>query len=539
MSAGQVSEWLHADKGSPWKHRAVGGGLSMGPPADYHPPHWRIPRPDKPDDQGTDSVDQIEQSIIRSQIDPSKKGQAAQGGRQDFAWGGPPGAISPFMPTMPDRTNDPWPDPNDPTIHLPPQSPPPQGQRPSPHPSQVASPGSAGGMMQYLGQIYGGLNQTGAGGVPAQAAGGRVGYEVGGDVMAAGSMGSGMPIGGGNPLVSGMMQRFAQMPPEQLQELSVRIPPNTAQGQMIQRALMQQHMRPQQSNQMVQQRMAQQGAAVGPTGAASPQVAPPPAAPQMTQQQPQQPVPMQAMGTFADGGAIGKALHSAKTFPRQKFDMGGMSMGEMVPFSARQANREIVHEGGLLQSEIPGRTDHIPLSVAAGSYVLPADVVAGLGEGNTLSGANILNRALGVGPWGTKEQRPAQHHTLPGGQPLPTAHPPHPYPDTEREKVQYADGGGVSGWMPSKFAGGGNVPPHEQNIHGERQTVPVVVAGGEYVVPPNVVAFHPKLGGGSPDMPPKHKEMALKKGHDTLDAFVKSARAKHVKEISKLPGPAK
>ena len=54
-----------------------------------------------------------------------------------------------------------------------------------------------------------------------------------------------------NPLVSNQYAQFAGMSPEQLQELAVRMPPNTAKGQLLQKALQQQHFMPapQQDNQ--------------------------------------------------------------------------------------------------------------------------------------------------------------------------------------------------------------------------------------------------------------------------------------------------
>ncbi|MDE2096857.1 MAG: hypothetical protein KGL39_06380 [Patescibacteria group bacterium] len=49
---------------------------------------------------------------------------------------------------------------------------------------------------------------------------------------------------------------------------------------------------------------------------------------------------------------------------------------------------------GLVNSPSAGRTDKIPLSVPGGSYVIPADVVSALGQGNSLAGAMGLHRSL-------------------------------------------------------------------------------------------------------------------------------------------------
>jgi len=81
---------------------------------------------------------------------------------------------------------------------------------------------------------------------------------------------------------------------------------------------------------------------------------------------------------------------------------------------------------GPIPSPVAGRTDHLPMHVPSGSYVIPADIVSALGEGNTMNGFKIV------------DDMNAEHHD---------------------------DG---------RFANGG--------------TVPIVAAGGEYVIPPHVVA---------------------------------------------------
>lgn len=52
---------------------------------------------------------------------------------------------------------------------------------------------------------------------------------------------------------------------------------------------------------------------------------------------------------------------------------------------------EPIHAGPL-HSTVAGRTDHLPISVTAGSYVLPADIVSSLGEGNTNAGMQIVEQ---------------------------------------------------------------------------------------------------------------------------------------------------
>ena len=132
------------------------------------------------------------------------------------------------------------------------------------------------------------------------------------------------------------------------------------------------------------------------------------------------------------------------------------------------------HEGlanprGLLRSEVPGRTDHIHAAPSADSYVIPADVVSGLGEGNTEAGAKTLDIAFHM-------------------------------PAHETEK--YASGGAAT-----------------------TSRVPCLLAGGEYVVPPEVVKM---FGNGD-----------VKAGHKEFDKFVVEQRAKIIKTMKGLKGPVK
>lgn len=57
---------------------------------------------------------------------------------------------------------------------------------------------------------------------------------------------------------------------------------------------------------------------------------------------------------------------------------------------------------GPIHSAVGGRTDHLAMKVPEGSYVVPADVVSALGQGNTASGQKVLQ---GVFPEGTKPKK--------------------------------------------------------------------------------------------------------------------------------------
>lgn len=66
----------------------------------------------------------------------------------------------------------------------------------------------------------------------------------------------------------------------------------------------------------------------------------------------------------------------------------GMSAGIVGQPSAEKKDPVVL--GGLL-SPVPGRTDKLEISVPTNSYVLPADIVSALGEGNTLAGTQVLD----------------------------------------------------------------------------------------------------------------------------------------------------
>lgn len=136
---------------------------------------------------------------------------------------------------------------------------------------------------------------------------------------------------------------------------------------------------------------------------------------------------------------------------------------------------------GPIHSHVAGRTDHLPMHVPSGSYVLPADLVSGLGQGNTIAGFKHLKRMFGGTPYGGESQ---------------------PYG---------AKGGPYGAEMPHKADGGST------------SSVPIVAAGGEYVLSPNQV----KATG----------EGDLDTGHRVLDEFVKRMRSELVNTLKNLPGP--
>lgn len=137
---------------------------------------------------------------------------------------------------------------------------------------------------------------------------------------------------------------------------------------------------------------------------------------------------------------------------------------------------------GPIHSGVAGRTDHLPLHVPNGSYVVPAEQVAHLGEGNTIAGFKVLRRMFGGVPYG-QGAGPYGQGNGPYGEPLAT-------------------GGAAEADDPG---------------------VPVVVAGGEYVLGPHHVRA---LGEGDLDL-----------GHRVLDAWVQRLAKEHIETLKKLPPP--
>lgn len=55
-----------------------------------------------------------------------------------------------------------------------------------------------------------------------------------------------------------------------------------------------------------------------------------------------------------------------------------------------------VHDGPI-HSSVAGRTDHLPMHVASGSYVIPADIISAMGEGNSMAGFKVAKNIFGGG----------------------------------------------------------------------------------------------------------------------------------------------
>lgn len=165
------------------------------------------------------------------------------------------------------------------------------------------------------------------------------------------------------------------------------------------------------------------------------------------------------------------------------------SGGITPPMGSRFAARQAFHEG-FLHSNVPGRTDKLPISVSGGAYVLPADHVAALGQGNSLAGADRVNKMFKMGPYGTPASpQHAARATVPKLNLTPKA------------PKMTLKGGGIEG-------------------HGKPTNI--IAAGGEMTIPPHKII---------------ERYGDLKKGHRELDRWVLSTRAAHIKTLKKLKPP--
>lgn len=160
---------------------------------------------------------------------------------------------------------------------------------------------------------------------------------------------------------------------------------------------------------------------------------------------------------------------------------------------------------GPIHSAVAGRTDHLPVEVPSGSYVIPADVISGMGEGNTVAGfknfkaavGNIVRRYAGL-PYGKANAAAYDHQGGP-----------------------YGAGSAAYNRDPAKPYGM-PLPGHAEGGK-TGKNVKVVVAGGEYTLTPEEVWA---IGDGD-----------LERGHRVLDDFVKAKRAEIIRTMQKLPGP--
>lgn len=183
----------------------------------------------------------------------------------------------------------------------------------------------------------------------------------------------------------------------------------------------------------------------------------------------------------ADKQAIAVALSTAR-----KYGKAGGGASTIANMAMKGSTIKLGREG-MLNSTIPGRTDKLPMKVKAGSYVLPADIPSALGQGNTMAGGEILKKMFSSGPYGMFPMK-----------------------------------GGRGSIRPRLKADGGEA---ENEGEDGDDHVPIIAAGGEYIIPPEVVQ---DIGHGS-----------MKAGHDVLDKLVLKIRKHHIETLKKLKPPKK
>jgi hypothetical protein len=190
----------------------------------------------------------------------------------------------------------------------------------------------------------------------------------------------------------------------------------------------------------------------------------------------------------------------------------GRAAGGEIPDSPNQPFT------GPIVSNGAGRADNVPMHVPPGAYVLPADVVSHMGEGNSIAGLQVAHMMFGPKPFnaqGGPYGAPLGKGAMGKGMSIPKLNmraprlrdpgtvkptPAGPAPMDPRQKH--------GGMVPSQGAPG----------------TPIAASGGEFVVRPDEVK---RRGNGD-----------INKGHKILDAFVKAVRADHIKTLQKMPGPA-
>jgi hypothetical protein len=192
--------------------------------------------------------------------------------------------------------------------------------------------------------------------------------------------------------------------------------------------------------------------------------------------------------------AVAIALSTARDSLRKNRAAGGQTVTTKTTGTPKT-----MHHQGPIHSAVAGRTDHLPMHVKSGSYVIPADIISSMGEGNTMAGFKTAKSIFSGTPYSGKSKPYSQGSAPYGAKGGPYGQSSTPY----GAAMPRADGGETIG----------------------DELVPIVAAGGEYVITPEEVIM---IGGGD-----------LDHGHKILDSFVKKMRAKHIQTLKKLPGPKK
>src|SRR5258708_1338511 len=194
-------------------------------------------------------------------------------------------------------------------------------------------------------------------------------------------------------------------------------------------------------------------------------------------------------------GHFAKWRAEAIAIARSEARRHGRAYGGQAPFTGaspwwvRNEARGMNHVGAI-HGAVAGRTDHVPLTVPNGAYVLPAEHVSHIGQGNTMAGFTRLNRMF-----------PITH-----GRGAP---PPPGDPHSQALHTRASQ---------SLFKAGGVVGEGDDGVE-------IMGASGEYVIDPEEVS---EMGNGK-----------IGHGHDGLEEWVNKLKDEQNKVLKKLPGPAK
>lgn len=260
------------------------------------------------------------------------------------------------------------------------------------------------------------------------------------------------------------------------------------------------------------------------------------------------------------------------TVPGSKVPEMASGGGTGIPYYQASAIRGIVKQG-LLSSPVPGRTDKLPIRVPSGAYVVPADVVSALGEGNTHAGGTVLdgmfspagNNAPNMSSFKPPRMKRSYSTRIKktkfqeGGDVLSNPvgmDQDHPAQWGMQDEVQSRDNAmqpsnpfmqGLNGMLENNMVqgnrpmeqnasagfpsapGAGLPPPPQMEEPAPEQEedpnmVPIIAAGGEYIISPDAISE--RFGD-------------MDHGHKSMDAFVKLVRKEHIKTLKDLPGPSK
>ncbi len=87
----------------------------------------------------------------------------------------------------------------------------------------------------------------------------------------------------------------------------------------------------------------------------------------------------------------------------------------------KRGGGKIKIHNGPIHSSVAGRTDHLPMHVASGSYVIPADIISAMGEGNSMAGFKVAKSIFSIkGPYDQPAgAMPYGGGAMPYGQPSP------------------------------------------------------------------------------------------------------------------------